>query len=88
VARGILAFLCLGLAWFIQAGEHEKKPVDRNPASVRPPTGGEALTGIDADLRELQSSLDEFYSVTKGARVKAVPTGEGQHPSPFWSLPK
>ncbi len=91
--RGLLAVLCLGLAWFIQAGEHEKKPVpapDRGPASARPETGSGSLTAGDSEavLRDLQSSLDEFHMVTKGAKRERTPTGEVQRPSPFWSLPK
>lgn len=90
MTRGLLAFLCLGLAWFIQAGEHDKKPGDRNPASARLESGRDTLAAGDAetDLRNLQSSLDEFYSVTKGAKRESAPTGEGKRPSPFWSLPK
>lgn len=90
--KGYFALACLGLAWLIQAGEHDKKPPvpNRGLASVRAEMNPNNLTASDSDavLRDLQSSLDEFYSVTKGVRREPAATGETNRPSPFWSLPK
>jgi hypothetical protein len=69
--------------------EHDKKlETGRAPASVRAEVGKDTQTASDSVLDELQSSVDDLYSVIQGGKAKASPTGEVNRPPSLWSIPK